>query len=101
VSRAARRLSLVAVIAAAPVLALAGRQVTEGIHGSPEPGSYWSFTVDTSFGERTPDVDDVTIIRLDEESRTEDFLWGGGLAAAGAVLLILGVRGLRRSTPSG
>ncbi|MGH2738327.1 MAG: hypothetical protein ACRDHH_05880 [Actinomycetota bacterium] len=100
-SPASPRVSLAALIAAVALLALAGRQVAEGIHGPPEPTSFWSFTVGTSFGETTPDVDDVTTIRLDEESRTEAFLWGGGLAVAGAALVLLGVRGLRRSTPSG
>jgi hypothetical protein len=101
VSRGWRRLSLAAVIAAVPVLAMASRQVAEGIHGPPEPTSFWSFTVGTSFGETTPDVEDATTIPLDDESPLADLLLGAGLVAVGGALLILGVRGLGRTTWSG
>jgi hypothetical protein len=101
VSGRARRLSLAGVIAAIPLLALAGRQAADGVHGSPEETSFWSFTVGTSFGDTAPDAGEVSTITLSDDSRPVALLWAGGLAAAGGALLVLGARGLRRSTPSG
>lgn len=92
-----RRLSIVAVVAAIPILALAGRHVADGIHGSPEETSFWVFTV----GEPAPDAGEYSTIKLSDQSRPQALLWGGGLAAAGGALLVFGMRGLRRSSPSG
>ncbi len=101
-SRRTRALGVAALVAATTLLAFSGRQVAEGIHGSAEPSSFWAFTVGTSFGETEPLVDEGTsVVRLDERSRIRDFLWGAGLAAAGAFLLGVGVAVLRRSARSG
>ncbi|MGH2723789.1 MAG: hypothetical protein ACRDI0_05910 [Actinomycetota bacterium] len=100
-SRKTRRLSVAALIVAVPLLALAGRQAAEGIHGPPEPTSFWVFTVGTQSGEKTPDAEDPQTIALADGSRAESLLWGGGLAVAGGALLVLGVRGLRRSEAPG